>query len=273
MSETSGKTAFVRHFDPDYQVALERDGLWECRKELTDKEKEEGVNPVLAWGDAQSEPINGWSWTEQHARRNWMPHAIGLLVISPRGDQLGMALPGTARRNNADYILTPPQLRMSQEMIKKVYPFDCSGAEKSVQLTALIAAREFLNMTNVRQYNDQEFFGAAGDAALRRDRLVYIGSTRGNDHKGNRVQKHGKHFHWVAIRLGRHKDVFRLNSLVYQRPQWVNVKRLGDMPGAMIMSQRKFEMLDQALLEYSRITGDYCKLTAAANQRLLSAAA
>lgn len=210
---------------------------------------------------------------DERKRRGWVPHTVGLLVLSPKGDQLGMALPGTARRNDADHIRTPPQLRMSLQTIATVYPQATEEHANSVQRTALIAAHEFLTTRKLRQQNDQAFFGAGGDQALTRNRLVYLGSTRGNDNRDGYVVKHGKYFHWVAMRLDEYSGVFRDESVVYQGSQWVNAARLASLPEAMLISARKFKMVDQALLEYYRITGDYNKLVRFANERQMAAAA
>lgn len=206
---------------------------------------------------------------KERSNRGWLSHVVGLLVLSSKGDRIAMTVPDAAIKNDAPQVLIPPQLRMSATEIRKVYRFgDTESIAKHVHLTALVAAREFLN---IPLKEDMYRFHTQGTNAMARDKLVYIGSTRGNDNRGGNIVRNAKYFHWVAIRLDRADDVFRTGSSVYHSPQWCSANRLVALPQSLAMSDRKGDMVKQSLLKYAEITGDYNKL-ASVSQKFLQAA-
>ncbi len=212
---------------------------------------------------------------KERKNRSHLPHSVALLVLSPKGDQIATAIPGSAVSGGVDYIQSPPQLRMTAERVKAMSPFASSDAYRTVQGVALVIVREFLNMSDITEYNHQHFASVSGNKALKKNRLWYVGTTRGNKHiDTTRVVPYGRYVHWVLMRTDRYKDVFRNDSVHFQRPQWVNTSRLSSMPQAQLMSRRKLEMIDQVLLMYFQVTGDYNKLVAEAikrNKQLLAA--
>lgn len=203
--------------------------------------------------------------------RPHLPHSVALLILSPNDDQVATAIPGSAVSSGVDYIQSPPQLRMTAERVNAMSPFAPSDAYQTVQGTAMTVAREFLNMSEITEYHHHHhhhFSTVSGNKSLKKNRLWYVGSTRGNRHQdGGQVVQYGRYVHWVLMRTDRYKDVFRNDSVHFQKPQWVNTARLASLPQAQLMSQRKLEMIDQALLMYYQVTGDYNKLVAKAINR------
>jgi len=200
-------------------------------------------------------------------RTQHVPHSVAMLVLSPIGNQIAIASSGNAVRNGESYFQSPPQLRMTSSQINNVSKFAPEDAHKTVQGTALVIATEFLNMTEIVGYNNHHFAMLQGKNAMKHNKLWYVGTTRGNEYRNGQLFRYGKFVHWVIMRSDRYKDVFRTNSVWYQEPQWVSVKRLASLPQSELMSQRKFEMIDQALLMYGRVTGDYNKMVDAATKR------
>ena len=204
---------------------------------------------------------------KERKNRSHLPHSVALLVLSPNGDQVATAIPGSAVSGGVDYIQSPPQLRMTAERVSAMSPFAPSDTYQTVQGTAMTVAREFLNMSEITEYH-HHFATVSGNKSLKKNRLWYVGSTRGNKHQdGGQVVRYGRYVHWVLMRTDRYKDVFRNDSVHFQKPQWVNTARLASLPQAQLMSQRKLEMIDQTLRMYCQVTGDYNRLVAEASKR------
>ncbi len=203
----------------------------------------------------------------QKIKRPFMPHSVALLVLSPRGDMIATAVHKTAVERGRQYIQSPPQLRMSTQQIGGISPVAETADEITVQKIALSIAKYFLNISFTER-NDKHFYAPSADEAMKYNRLWYVGSARGNKYDGaGNVVPYGKWIHWVLVRVSDTKRVFCTDSPVYESYQWVSTGELALLPQSQQMSQRKLQMIDQALLMYHHTTGDYNKLVALARDR------
>lgn len=191
----------------------------------------------------------------QKVRNAHKPHTVGLLVFNSAADMICLTLPKSAVSNDAAHVRVPPQLRMSSSKLNEILTDQESCSEITVYDTARVIAHEILNL-HIR--NEPQFFYNSGHEAMSRNHLLYLGSTMGNGHHAARPRPYGKHYHWVGIRIEHNK--FNNDSVIYREPRWISPNHLLASDKALAMSSRKREMIEDAVLVYSRITGEHNKL-------------
>lgn len=173
---------------------------------------------------------------EEREKRSWMKHSVALLVLSPRLDQLALVLPQKAANRDGENVRVPPQ--------KKLLP---TGM---VVPTAGDIARELLN---IRVSNDD---------------LLYLGSGRGNAHRGDQSVPYGKWIHWVGLHLGQTRGVFNADSQEFQFAHWCSANHLLAMD-TFAMSECKYVLTLQALTAFNAF-GAEGKIIKKARERLIS---
>ncbi len=202
----------------------------------------------------------------ERERNHHIPHSVCLLILSPRGDQVGLVSPVKAHENAQEHVLVPPQIRMSRDSIKSVcHSGDYDLVAASVSETALVLARAVLNRSVRSNLNT---FYASAVSKPEDNMLIYLGSTRGDNVVGEQRNRWAKHVHWAAVRLSDAAQAFRSNSSVYFDPQWCQGSRLQVLPMYDAMSMRKSEMVYQAILAYAKLMGEYTQLARAAQAGL-----
>lgn len=170
---------------------------------------------------------------ERH-KRGWMRHSVALLVVSPRVDQIALGLPAKAADRGDTHVRVPPQMRLEPG--------------QWVGMTGLKMARSVLSLP------------------VRSDDLKYLGSGRGNAHRGSSVVPYGKWIHWVGVHL---HDYDALRSSLngdFQFMHWCATNHLLSLE-QYAMSERKYLMTLQALAAFAPY-GVEGKLTQRAHKRL-----
>jgi len=200
----------------------------------------------------------------QRLRTPHCSHGVALLVLNPAADMVGTVLPSSAVRNNASHVRVPPQLRMTEGKLRKVFRWWTAGSDITVHGVATVMAREILNL-HIK--GDRFDMYCDGHDAMARNQLLYLGTTRGNGHQAGKCNAYSKHYHWVGIRIDRQKAVFRKDSPVYTDPAWFSPNHLLSLGGSLAMSARKQEMMQDAISAYAQITGDHNKLARAVHSR------
>jgi len=154
----------------------------------------------------------------ERTRRPWMSHSVAVLIVSPRVDQIALVLPEKAAKRQAEHVRVPPQ--------RAVLPDDM------VEANALTLVRSLLTVP------------------VRPNDLHFLGSARGNVHRGGQREQYGKWVHWVGLRLNERNGVFKKGSSEFQLAYWCDTNQLLSMDTSFAMSQRKYLMTLQALTAY-----------------------
>ncbi|MCA9368049.1 hypothetical protein KC887_07385 [Candidatus Kaiserbacteria bacterium] len=171
----------------------------------------------------------------ERRQRQWLSHSVALLVVSPRVDQIVMALPKKVLERGVTHTRTPPQIRLQQ------------------YVTARTAALELCRATFTE------------GISVASQRLLYLGSGRGNAHAGESVRLYGKHIHWFGIRLHQTK-VLRKDSSRFAELHWCSTNHFLAMD-TFAMSDRKYLLTLQALAAFAAL-GLEGKLVLEARRRL-----
>lgn len=200
----------------------------------------------------------------QRLRTPHRSHSIALLVLNPTATMVGTVQPSSAVRNNAPHVRVPPQLRMTEGKLRKVFHWWKEGSDITVHGVATVIAREILNL---RIKGDRFDMYCDGHEAMVRNQLLYLGTTLGNGHHAGKCNTYSKYYHWVGIRIDRQKDVFRKDSPVYTDPAWFSPNHLLSLGESLAMSPRKQVMMQDAIWAYAQITGEHNKLTRAVQGR------
>jgi len=157
----------------------------------------------------------------QRTRRPWMSHSVAVLIVSPRVDQIALVLPEKVAKRQAEHVRVPPQ--------RAVLPGE------TVEANALALVRSLLTVS------------------VRPDDLHFLGSARGNVHRGGQRTPYGKWVHWIGLRLNQRNGVFEKGSAEFQLAYWCDTNQLLSMDTSFAMSQRKYLMTLQALTAYHRL--------------------
>jgi hypothetical protein len=173
---------------------------------------------------------------QERKKRNWMPHSVGLVVLSPRGDQVALVLPQKAVGRGADNVRVPPQLKLEElDTVRKV------GA---------VLIRQLLQTPPSQT------------------KLVFLGSGRGNIYRNkDTVVQYGKWIHFMGLQLTQTgRGLFRNDSELFAVAHWCSARQLLAMD-TYAMSDRKYLLTLQALLAFST-HGANGQLIARAGQKL-----
>ncbi len=173
----------------------------------------------------------------ERRKRNWMKHSVAVLVLSPRVDQVALVLPQKAADRGADNVRVPPQ--------QKLLPTDM------VQPTAAKILRELLTIH------------------VPNDDMLYLGTGRGNAHRGGQSIQYGKWVHWVGVHLGKTRGVFNQESDRFQFAHWCSANHLLAMD-RFAMSDRKYMLTLQAITAFNAL-GAEGKIIKKARDRLRAA--
>lgn len=152
---------------------------------------------------------------QERSDRNWIPHSLAVVLISPRADQIVLVIPAKLEGTDGQYQLSLPQRRLRQgDSVWEV-------ADSVTQ-----------DVSSVK---------------LNRDNSMYLGSARGNKYNGATCTPYGKWVHWIGMSLGGKHYNRRLNfrSEVFKEASWCSHNQLTAMQSAF--SDRKYWMLLNAL--------------------------
>ena len=166
-------------------------------------------------------------------RRPFLPHRVAVLILSTRTDSVFLVQPRSALENGAPQVRVPPQYKL----------------QGTVRDTAMDIMRD--TITHRVHRND----------------LVYIGSTYGNKYQGAKVIPYGKMIHWMGVCIPRKRKVFNPRSVFYSLGYWCTQNQLCSMQGVS-MSDRKYMMTMQAILQYASVTRQEVKLAHTAGRKL-----
>lgn len=150
-----------------------------------------------------------------------MRHSVAVLVLSPRADQVAVTLPKKAAERGAEHVRVPPQGHLPDD--------------RSVGAVAYELLQELLV------------------SPPKRSALQYLGTGRGDAHRGEDVVRYGKWIHWMGVCLepSKSRKVFRRDSTQFLKPHFSTGSQLLVMD-TYAMSQRKYMLTLQALLAFSK---------------------
>ena len=171
---------------------------------------------------------------KERIARPWMRHSVALLIISPRVDQVVLALPQKAADRGASHVRVVPQRGLSRT--------------DTVTTVAAHMARGLLTLP------------------VSHKELVYLGSGRGNAYRGQTPVKYGKGIHWVGLRRHQTARVFDPDCEQFQFAHWCSANHLLAMD-THAMSERKYILTLQALTAFNAL-GAEGKIIRKARQRL-----
>jgi len=126
--------------------------------------------------------------TEERKKRSWMKHSVAILIVSPKVDQIALVLPKKAADRGAEHVRVPPQQTLSKD--------------ETVAHVALQMIRSLVTIP------------------VSFDDLQFLGSARGNVHRGGQHEPYGKWVHWVGVRLSERNGVFNKDASQVQLAHW-----------------------------------------------------